>query len=164
VPVPTTAGAPAAAGGCPSCGAALPRGAVLCTKCGYNLATKQRTVAGRAAAPGRAMAPTGQEPWYKTPYPYIGVVVLALAVLYFLGKQNESMMLVFVAVAVLYYLTVKIIVLIAAFKESVGTGFLTLCLPFYDLYFVFKVCESQTVKILYTSALVIMLALKFVKD
>src|SRR5438477_8988729 len=72
IPVPMSAGpAPTSAGGCPSCGAALPRGAVLCTKCGYNLATKQRTVAGRPTAPGRAMAPSGQEPWYKTAYPYV---------------------------------------------------------------------------------------------
>ena len=45
--------APGAASGCPSCGSALPRGAVLCTVCGYNLATGQRTVAGRPAALGK---------------------------------------------------------------------------------------------------------------
>ena len=164
VPVPATAGSPAAATGCPSCGAALPRGAVLCTKCGYNLATKQRTVAGRPAAPGRAMAPRGDVPWYKTAYPYIGVVLATLGVLYFLGRQNESMMMAFVLVAVLFYMTVHIMVLVAAFRESVGTGFLTLCVPFYAIYFVTKVSDSQTLKILYTAALIVGLSLKFIKD
>src|SRR5262245_29752947 len=56
----------AATSGCPSCGAALPRGAVLCTRCGYNLATGQRTVAGRPAPKGRTMAPSGDTPFYKT--------------------------------------------------------------------------------------------------
>ena len=36
-----------------------------------------------------------------------------------------------------------IIILIAAFKKSVGTGFLTLCVPFYVLYFVFAQYESE---------------------
>src|SRR3954470_6885618 len=55
-PVPVTmqrqapAASPPATGGCPSCGGAMPRGAVLCTNCGYNTATRQRTVAGRPAA------------------------------------------------------------------------------------------------------------------
>src|SRR2546423_15529104 len=48
---------PAAAAGCPSCGTPLPRGAVLCTRCGYNLATKKRTVAGKVVPLGSKMAP-----------------------------------------------------------------------------------------------------------
>src|SRR5437867_12035140 len=52
----TQAPAPAASG-CPSCGAALPRGAVLCTSCGYNLATGKRIVAGQPAALGRPVEP-----------------------------------------------------------------------------------------------------------
>src|SRR5205823_3842702 len=54
-PAPIGAPAPAAAGakgGCPSCGKPLPRGAVICTQCGYNLATKKRTVAGRQVGLG----------------------------------------------------------------------------------------------------------------
>src|SRR6266446_1445316 len=45
-PPPPSMRSASAAGGCPSCGNPLPRGAVICTKCGYNIATKQRTVAG----------------------------------------------------------------------------------------------------------------------
>ena len=148
--------------GCPSCGAALPRGAVLCTQCGYNLATGTRTVAGRPAALGKPSAP-GEPKWYESPYPYLGFVLAVLAVLYYLGKSNPTMMLAFVGFAFLYVLTAHIIVVVAAFRESVGTGFLTLCVPFYALYFVFKVSESGTFKVLYGSAIVINIALRFIE-
>jgi hypothetical protein len=156
----TTPPAPAT-GGCPSCGTSLPRGAVLCTVCGYNLATGQRTVAGRPAAPGKPTAPHYDAPWYKTPYPYLGFVFVVLGVLYFLGRQNPGVMLGFLGVAALYSLTAHIIVVVAAFRESVGTGFLTLCIPFYALYFVFKVSDNDTLKVLYTAAIILNLALKF---
>ena len=152
---------PTTAAGCPSCGTPLPRGAVLCTVCGYNLATRQRTVAGRPAAPGKPAAPQYDAPWYKTAYPYLGVVFLVLGVLYFFGRENPSIMLAFLGTAVLYSLTVHIIVVVAAFRESVGTGFLTLCIPFYALYFVFKVSESDTLKLLYGAAVLLDLSLRF---
>ena len=151
--------------GCPSCGAALSRGAILCTNCGYNLKTGQRMQAGRAVAPGRPTATQWETPWYKTPWPYVGVVVLVLGLLYFMGRENPAMMLAFLGVTVLYTLTVHIIVLVAAFRESVGTGFLTLCIPFYAFYFVFKVSDNDTLKVLYSVAAVINLSLRFlVKD
>jgi len=71
------------------------------------------------------------------------------------------MMLAFIGTAALYTLTAHIIVVVAAFRESVGTGFLTLCIPFYALYFVFKVSDSDTLKVLYTAAVIINLSLKF---
>lgn len=64
---------------------------------------------------------------------------------------------------VLYTLTIHIIVIVSAFKESVGTGFLTMCVPFYAIYYVFRVSESGTLQILYASALIVDLALKFAK-
>jgi hypothetical protein len=167
VPVPVTvqrqAPSPAASGGCPSCGAALPRGAVLCTGCGYNLSTGQRTVAGRPAALGKPSAPQYEVPWYKTPYPYVGVVALLLALLYFLGRENPVMMLAFFGIALLYILTVHIIVLVAAFKESIGMGFLLLCLPISAYYFVFKVQDNDTLKILYGGTAAIEICFAFMK-
>jgi predicted anti-sigma-YlaC factor YlaD len=157
-PPPASVGA-----GCPSCGTALSRGAVLCTACGYNLATGQRTVAGRPAALGKPAAPQYDAPWYKTVYPYLGFVVVVLGVLYFLGRGNPAMMLAFLGTAVLYSVTAHIIVVVAAFRESVGTGFLTLCIPFYALYFVFKVSDSDTLKLLYAVAVVINISLRFLK-
>jgi DNA-directed RNA polymerase subunit RPC12/RpoP len=150
------------AGACPSCGSALPRGAVLCTHCGYNLVTRQRTVAGKPAALGRPKAPSGEAPWYLTPWPYVGVVVLLLGTFYLLGRSHPPMMLAFVGLTVLYVLTTHILVLVAAFRESVGTGFLSLCIPFYALYFVFKVSESDTLKVLYGCAILLNIALRVV--
>lgn len=161
-PPPATGAAPAAAGsGCPSCGSALARGAVLCTQCGYNLVTRQRTVAGRPAALGKPSASSGEAPWYLTPWPYVGVVVLLLGIFYLLSRSNPVMMLPFLGVAVLYMLTVHIIVIVAAFKESVTTGLLTLCIPIYALYFVFKVNENDSLKILYGIAILLNIALRF---
>ena len=160
-PVPAPPPAPAATAGCPSCGTPLPRGAVLCTNCGYNLATRQRTVAGRPAGLGKPKAPEYESPWYKTAYPYLAVVLLVLGVLYYLGRDNPKMMLAFVGTAALYSVTAHIIVVVAAFKESIGTGFLTLCVPFYGLYFVLKVSESDTLKVLYASAVIINFSLRF---
>src|SRR4029077_4198340 len=96
-----------------------------------------------------------ETPWYKTAYPYIGVVVLIMVVLYYLGRSNPAMMLAFLGVAVLYVVTTHILVVISAFRVSVGSGFLTLCVPFYGLYYVFKVSEDETLQIVYTVAIVI---------
>lgn len=91
-PAPAAVQAPAAtaASGCPSCGGALARGAVICTGCGYNLATRQRTVAGRPAPMGKPGAPQWETPWYKTAYPYLGAVFLILGVLYYSRCAGSS--------------------------------------------------------------------------
>lgn len=110
---------------------------------------------------GKPAAPQYDAPWYKTVYPYLGAVALVLGVLYYLGRGNAGMMLAFIGAAFLYTLTAHIIVVVAAFRESVGTGFLTLCLPFYAIYFVFKVSDSDTLKVLYASAVAINISLRF---
>ena len=162
-PVPPSAKTPrSGAAVCPSCGAGLPRGAVLCTQCGYNLATGRRIVAGKPAAPGKPAASQWEVPWYKTAYPYVGAVVVVMATLYFLGRENPGMKLAFVGVAALYVLTTHIIVAVAAFRQGIGMGFLTLCIPFFALYFVFKVSDSDTLKILYGFAVLLNIALKFI--
>jgi len=148
------------AAGCPSCGGALPRGAVLCTSCGYNLVTRKRIVAGQPAALGKPAAPDWETPWYKTAFPYVGAVFLVLGLLYFFGRDNPKTILALVGVGVLYTLSVHIMVLIAAFRFGVGTGFLTLCLPFYALYFVFKVHDNDTLKVLYGGAVLVNIALR----
>jgi hypothetical protein len=152
-----------ASGACPSCGNALPRGAVICTRCGYNLATKKRMVAGRVVPPG-APKQKGDAPWYKTAPPYILVVILLLAGLYILGRSSPPMMLAFVLVGALYCLVVHLIVVVAAFHDGAGQGFLTLCLPFYALYYVFKVNESSTLQMLYGSAVLMNIILRFLPD
>ncbi len=116
----------------------------------------------KPAARARRSVGASEGPWYKTPYPYLGAVALVLGGLYFLAKQNAEMMPVFIGCAALYSLTVHIMVVVAAFRESVGTGFLTLCIPIYGLYFVFAVSESNVLKTLYPFAFVINLALRFI--
>ena len=148
-----------ASGACPSCGNALPRGAVICTRCGYNLATKKRMVAGRVVPPGRPMQ-KGEAPWYKTAPPYILAVVLMLAGLYVGGRNSPPMMLAFVVIVALYCLAVHLIVVIAAFRDGAGQGFLTLCLPFYALYYVFKVNGDSTLQMLYGSAVIMNIILR----
>jgi len=106
-------------------------------------------VAGKQAALGKPRTQSGEAPWYLTPWPYLGGVVLLVGLFYLLGRQNPVMYLGIAAVLVLYMVTTSILVLVAAFKESVGTGFLTLCVPFYAFYFVFKVSDNDTLKILY---------------
>jgi len=135
---------------------------VLCTQCGYNLATGKRPVAGKPAALGKPTADAWATPWYKPPYPYIGGVLLILGILYFLGRSNPGMKLAFIGVAVLYALVAHIIVTVAAFREGIGTGFLTLCIWIYAVYFVFKINDDDNLKILYGAAIVINLALRFV--
>ena len=51
-----------------------------------------------------------------------------------------------------------IVVAVVAFKEGAGTGFLALCIPLYALYFVFKVNDNNTLKVLYLAAFLINLA------
>jgi hypothetical protein len=128
----------------------MARGAVICTQCGYNLATKQRVVAGRVVAPGKPVVHSDDpEPWYKTPFPYVLVLLAFFGILFFLGKNNPPMMALLLITLWVYAFVMHILVTIAAFRESVGTGFLTLCFPIYGLYFVFSVSENQWLKTFY---------------
>ncbi len=138
-----------AASSCPSCGNALGRGAVLCTACGYNLSTGVRTVAGRPAAPGKSYSTQTKTKWYRTPYPYVALVLVTLGLLYLLGSNDRTMMVAFVGLAELYQGVVGIIVLVATFQDGLGTGFATLCIPFYSVYFVFVIKDSNTLRVLY---------------
>ncbi|HTI99854.1 MAG TPA: hypothetical protein VL527_13315 [Dongiaceae bacterium] len=149
--------------GCPSCGTPLARGAVLCTKCGYNLATGKRIVAGKVVPPGKPQPDNWETPWYKTAYPYVGFVVVLLGVLYFFSRSNPDLQPVLVGLAALYVLTSHIIVTVAAFRDGVGTGFLTLCIPFYAIYYVYWVAESDMLKVIYGVAIITNIALRFVE-
>ncbi|MEY4384749.1 MAG: hypothetical protein RLY20_32 [Verrucomicrobiota bacterium] len=144
---------------CPSCRTPMPRGAVLCTSCGYNTVTRQRVRTGSAAA---AIASSGEAKWYQTPWPYIGLTVVLIGLFYALGKVNPAFYLGIAGTLGIYFLVVEILMLISAFKEGVGTGLLCLCIPIYALYYVFKVSENDTLKILYGFNVIIWIALKFI--
>ncbi len=116
-------------------------------------------VAGRVVPPG-APRQKGDARWYKTAPPYIGAVVLVLAGLYLVGRNSPPVMLAFVIVVALYCLAVHLIVVVAAFHDGAGQGFLTLCLPFYALYYVYKVNGSSTLQMLYGSAVIMNIILR----
>jgi hypothetical protein len=120
-------------------------------------------VAGRPAPLGKPKDRADGTAWYLTPYPYVGALAVALGIFYFLGKQNPAMMLAFVGIGLLYSLVIHLIVVIAAFREGAGTGFLSLCIPFYALYFVFKIHDNDTLKVLYGVAFVLNFLLRFIK-
>jgi DNA-directed RNA polymerase subunit RPC12/RpoP len=159
----TSTGAPPSSG-CPSCGAALPRGAVLCTRCGYNLATGQRTVAGRPAPRGRAVAPSGDTKWYKTSYPYLGAFALLMLALLLVGrsghKDEPSLAIVaYLGLGLLFYLGVRLLTVVLAFKDGMGTGFLCLCLEFYAIRWVYAESENSFLKASYPLLLLLGLLL-----
>jgi hypothetical protein len=135
----------------------MPRGAVLCTNCGYNIVTRQRTGSGRPRIPGRAAAaPAGPVPWYKNANLYLGIILAIFAGLYGLAWLVRPLgSVIYLVTWLLYALVVGIIVLVAAFKDGVGTGFLTLCVPFYVLYFVYSKCDSKLVKALYSIGILV---------
>ena len=119
-------------------------------------------VAGRPVAPGKPPRDQWEIPWYKTAYPYIGIVVTTLAVLYFAGKTNPTAALAFGIIVMTYLIGVHILVAISAFQEGIGTGFLTLCLPFFAIYYVFKMNDDETLRILYGVALLIRFGTLFI--
>jgi DNA-directed RNA polymerase subunit RPC12/RpoP len=152
---------PAPAGGkvCPGCGSALPRGAVICTKCGFNLALGQRAQAlpGKAGAAAAARAPRPDK-WFYNPNVWLGILLVFFGGLYALSRLNPVGLLVFIGVALLYFVAVQIWMLVAAFKDSVGTGFMSLCVPFYGIYFVYSKSESPMLKAFYTISILVQLS------
>ncbi len=163
-PPPPSAQDTAQSSGCPSCGNALPHGAVLCVNCGFNLTTgkKMGMTTGHVAMPGRAVRDQWETPWYKSPYIYLCSFLAILGVFYLLGRQNKGFMLGFLGLTLLFIVGAHIAVLVAAFRESVGTGFLTLCIPIYALYFVYKTNENDTLKAYYTVGIALNIALRFI--
>jgi hypothetical protein len=159
----TSTSAPAASG-CPSCGGALPRGAVLCTRCGFNLATGQRTVAGRPAPRGRAMAPRGDTKWYKTSYPYLGAFALVMLTLLLVGRTGSKdgpnlAIIAYLGLGILFYAGVRMMTVVLAFKDGAGTGFLCLCLEFYAIRWVYSESENSFLKASYPLAILLALLL-----
>jgi len=98
--------------------------------------------------------------WYTNPYAYVGVLMVVLAILYGLGRNHSAVMQAFAVIAIAYIVIVHIIVLIAAFQEGIGTGFLTMCVPFFAVYVVYFVVGNRTLKVLYGAALLLSVALR----
>src|SRR5688572_2752703 len=129
--VPGAAPAPAAvmqpAGvACPGCGAVLAEGTVICTSCGMNLRTGKRIQQQISSAPYRPV-PAPASSGDNTNKIAIGTLVV-FGALFGLGFTNPNMALVFHGVQAVFALVVGICVLVAAFRESAGQGFMTMCI------------------------------------
>ena len=141
---------------CPGCGVALAEGTVICTSCGMNLRTGKRIQPQvTSALPGRVPAPASGGGSTNM----IAIVLLVvLGGLFALGFTNPKIALAFHLVQIIYSLIVGIAVLVSAFRESTGTGFMTMCIPCYVFYFVYSVCDSPLIKLLYSIAILSRLA------
>jgi hypothetical protein len=152
-------GAPATAVAvaCPSCGAALQSDAVLCTSCGFNLRTGKRVQPQVTSAPSRRMPVPESSGIGSGNMIAIGLLII-FGALFGLGFTNQSIAAAFHVAQAIFWLVVTIMVIVAAFRESTGTGFLTMCVPCYVLYFVYSVNDNPTLKMLYSIAILTRLA------
>lgn len=86
------------------------------------------------------------------------VPVVVFAVLYFAAHQSGDAAAIFVVMSLLFSAVIWLIVRIVAFLHGIGTGLLTLCVPFYEIYFVLAVNENGHIKALYAAAILAMMA------
>jgi hypothetical protein len=140
---------------CPHCGVPGKAGMILCVHCGYNSATgrtvhtrvtkekapkEERRVGGGGGSDVGAIA--------------AGVSFLVLGGVFALAFTNPDAAVGYLVLQSLFGLVVSILVLVFAFMEDAMTGFLTLCVPFYILYFVYGKCENAYVKSLFSISLI----------
>lgn len=95
----------------------------------------------------------GMPEFFSQPWVTFAVPTIVFLVLYSAARHDPNAAVVFFGMSALYATTIGLLVVVLAFCEGVGTGLLTLCLPFYVLYFVYLVNENRFVKALYTAML-----------
>jgi len=101
--------------------------------------------------------------WYATPYPYLGLYIAVMLALFVFGKENPGLKLGSFGMAVLYYVGIRITVLVAAFKDAVMKGVMCLICDIYAIYWVYSESESTFLKIAYSVIVILALALKFAR-
>lgn len=145
---------------CPSCGSAVQAGSVMCMNCGHNLQSGQavstkvgkvKKVKGESGGGGQGMVKLIKNPLVVSVALFVILMMMILIVM--ATPENKELAVVFALVSYGIGLVINVCVLVVAFREGIGTGFLTLCLPFYILYFVYGVNESSWVKGLFTANL-----------
>lgn len=146
-------GAPGMGGGgpCPACGHFIPPGGALCTNCGFNTATGGRLAVKQVREKRDWSGTTGAMGWLINPgvAALVALALYGLAMALAMGHPNRADGgVVFSAWHLPFSLGVSIFVLVLAFRESVGTGFLTLCVPCYVLYFLTQ-CGNRWAQYLY---------------
>jgi predicted nucleic acid-binding Zn ribbon protein len=158
-PAPAAAHASGAARACPNCGHALDADALICIECGYNLQTGKQLKSRKRKRRSEPAADTGSLTEFLVSPVGIGLDALVfLAIFFGLAMANEPVALAYIGLAWLFFFGVSITALVFAFIEGLGQGLLTLCVPFYILYFVYGVCENQYVRVLYGIGLIAYIA------
>jgi len=97
----------------------------------------------------------GMPEFFSQPWVAFAVPTIVFLVLYGAARHDANAAVVFLGMSVLYAATIGLLVVVLAFCEGVGTGLLTLFLPFYVLYFVYSINENRFVKALYTAMLLV---------
>ena len=139
---------------CPACGFALASGAILCTNCGHNLQTGEKLQTRKRTSPRVGVGGATHIAGLLSPGGIALVALAAVAILYVLSLQGQPMMLMAFGVLAMFSAAMNITVLVFAFMQSVGQGFLTLCVPCYVLYFLASVCENNYVRYLWVVAFI----------
>jgi len=94
------------------------------------------------------MAPKDNANLFLTPYPYLGLYVLVLAVFFFLAQNSFGFKLGYLALVGLFYVVLYVCVVIAGFQESTGRGLMML-FPVFHFRFIFRDSESLVLKVMY---------------
>lgn len=126
---------PGAAAACPSCGAAMQAGAVICTQCGYNVASgiQLTSKTKHARGGGDALASLGilGHPWM-----IFGLLSVVFIGLFAVARTGEEGMLAFVVLLWLFGLAVYVITIVFAFKDhGILDGILVLICGLYTLIY-----------------------------
>ena len=143
---------------CTSCGNPMADSDVICMNCGFNTKSGLAMPVKVKKAP-RDGSSTSEKATAMLRSPFIvsmAIMVIIgtlLVIVYASGSVEVALALaLFVSV---FLIATTIFVLVLAFMEGVGQGFLTLCIPFYIIYFVFFVTDNQWARWLFVVSLVI---------
>jgi len=97
----------------------------------------------------------GMPEFFSQPWVSFAVPTIVFLVLYSAARQDANAAQAFGFLALMYCASIELLIRVLAFCESIGTGFLTLCLPFFELYFVYWINENRYIKALYTASLLV---------
>lgn len=143
---------------CTSCGNSLAAHDVICMNCGFNAQTGQVMKqdvkkAKRDGGSSSEMASSLLRSPAIVSLVIMGILCLLLVVANSSG--SEDVILLVRGVVGLAALAMIIFIWVIAFMESIGQGFLTLCLPFYIFYFILAVTDNQWAKWSFVAYIVI---------
>ena len=94
-----------------------------------------------------------KQPWFAFVLP-----AAILGLLFASGYKNPDHIKLFLMAQFVFSVVVGLLILIEAFRDGLGTALLTLCLPFYVLYYVLSVNENAHIKALFAVSLLSNLA------